>query len=332
MKERIQALVAAGGPADEAAFEAEVLALYRWQVANNPDYAAFAAGAAPRTWREVPAVPVGLFRDLALTCFPPKQARVVFRTSGTTAATSGLHRLRDTDVYDLGAALNAAVAVGPIPARGVSLVSPAPDSSLGHMCRLLAPGLKWYFFPDSGLDREAALRALQAADSPVFVPATAFAMADLLAPEDEPPAPVLPLPPGSVVMVTGGYKGRRRAVDEAELTRRVIAAFPGATVVGEYGMTELSSQLWARPLGAPFRPPPWMRVTAVDPSTGQPTDEGQLRFVDLANHQTVLAIETQDLGRVLPDGAVILRGRLASAPPRGCSLGVEEASVGPGAR
>jgi hypothetical protein len=71
-----------------------------------------------------------------------------------------------------------------------------------------------------------------------------------------------------------------------------------------------------------------MRVYAVAPGTGKPLSAGQvgqLRFVDLANQQTVLAVETLDQGRVLPDGRVELLGRLAGAPVRGCSLTREEA-------
>lgn len=329
MKEQILALVTAGGPTDEAGFEAAALALYRWQVAHNADYAAFAAGAEPRSWREIPAVPVGLFRDLALTCFPATEARIVFRTSGTTAERSGYHRLLDTDIYDIGSLAHARRCVGEIPQIGVSLVNHAPWSSLGHMCTHFCPGLIRCFSAEAGLDREAAIAALSAARQPVFVPATAFALADLLLPEDGPPLDPIPLPAGSLVMVTGGFKGRRREVVGEELTEATRAAFGPARLVGEYGMTELSSQLWADPLGAPYQPPPWLRVQCVDPESGEPAEIGQIRFVDLANHATVLAIETQDLGRVLPDGSVELLGRLPAAPARGCSLDAEVARSGP---
>ena len=328
MKAQIRALIAAGGPGDEAGFEAAALALYRWQVQHNADYAAFAAGTEPQSWRAIPAVPVGLFRDLALTCFPPEQARVVFRTSGTTAERSGYHRLLDTEVYDLGALAHARRCIGMIPEAGVSLVSHAPWSSLGHMCAAFAPGLLRCFSPEGGLDRPAAIAALRAAREPIFVPATAFALADLLLPEDEPALEPIPLPEGSLVMVTGGFKGRRREVVGEALAEAARAAFGPARLVGEYGMTELSSQLWADPLGAPFRPPPWLRALPVDPESGEPAEQGQLRLYDLANHATVLAIETQDLGRVLPDGRVELLGRLPAAPARGCSLDAEVARSG----
>ncbi len=324
MKAEIYALIASGGPRSAAEFDAAARALFDWQVAHNAEYAAFSGGASPKTWLEIPAVPVGLFRELALTCFPPSAARFHFQTSGTTGA-PGVHRLMDTEVYDLGARRHAAAVVGAIPEEGVSLVSPAASSSLGHMCRSFAPRLRWYFTPELGLDASGAVLALRAARRAQFVPATAFALAELIAPDDAPPPEPVRLPEGSVVMVTGGFKGRRRAVDEGALVARARAFFEGAAVVGEYGMTELSSQLWAANLGDPFTPPPWMRVYAADPLTGEPAEEGVLRFVDLANHATVLAVETQDLGRVLPDGRVVLLGRSLEAPLRGCSLTVEEA-------
>ena len=91
-------------------------------------------------------------------------------------------------------------------------------------------------------------------------------------------------------------------------------------------MTELSSQMWSVSPQAPFVAPPWLRAMTVDPLTGQPTSgRGLLKFIDLANHQTVLAIETRDLGEVRPDGSILLYGRLPNAEPRGCSLTVEEA-------
>ena len=331
MKDRIRAFMVSGAGRNEAAFDALALALCAWQRARNADYAAICGDARPRSWREIPAVPVGLFRDLALTCFPATDARIVFRTSGTTTGARGVHRLLDTEIYDLGARLAAVAVVGPIPAGGISLVNHDPDSSLGHMALDFAPGLVPFFSSGSGLDRAGALAALRGAREPVFVPATSFAMADLLTPLGEPPEAPIPLPPGSVVMITGGYKGKVRTLSEEALLRRIAVSFPGAVVVGEYGMTELSSQLWAAPLGAPYQPPLWMRVLAVDPATGEPAAEGQLRFFDLANHSTVLAIETQDLGVVLGDGRVVLRGRLPAATARGCSLTVEEASTRSGA-
>jgi len=128
-------------------------------------------------------------------------------------------------------------------------------------------------------------------------------------------------------MVTGGFKGRQVALDDDGLYAAIRARLKPARLVTEYGMTELSSQLWGRP-GEAYRPPPWLRVVAVDPHTGEPVPPGQpgpLRFYDLCNVDSTLGVETLDRGSVQADGGVVLEGRLEDAPARGCSLTVEEA-------
>ena len=312
--------------ADQGGFEDLALRLFAWQRQHNPDYRALCADApAPTRWQEIPPVPVGLFRDLPLTSFPPEQARVLFRTSGTTVGKRGECRALDTELYDLGARRHALACLGPLPAAGVALVPYEADSSLGHMCQDFVPGMPTFLTPERGLDLAGAWQALAQAREPLFLPTTAFALDALL---DEGPAAPLPLPAGSLVMVTGGGKGREMRRSEAELVEQTEARLPGARGVGEYGMTELSSQLWSERPGLPYRPPPWLGVQALDPATGAPLppgSEGLLAFVDLANRWTVLAIETQDLGVVDPAGRVQLRGRLSGAPLRGCSLAAAEA-------
>ena len=309
-----------GGQFDDLA-----LRLFRWQIRQNADYRAIVGGAFQRVHgvAEVPAVPVALWRDLDLVSFDVAQARLVFRTSGTTGRRGEVHRL-DTDLYDLGARRFAEHVVGPLPARGVSLVPDALDSSLGHMCRTFSPELSQRFSGVSGVDvvgARADLAHWSRAGVPVFVPGTALALAALVAAMAVP----IPLATGSVVMVTGGFKGRVAAISATELRRELVRLFPGSKVVEEYGMTELSSQMWADGPGEPLRVPPWMRVQVVDPWTGAPARRGLLRFIDLANIDTVLAIETRDEGTMLDDGRLILHGRLPGAPARGCSLTVEEA-------
>jgi hypothetical protein len=315
-RERIARFISTG----QGDFAELALALHAWQRENNPDLAALVGDAPePARWWEIPTVPVALFRDLALTSFDPSQAAVVFRTSGTTNERRGTVRLRDTELYDLGTRIHAERIVGAIPARGVFLHPDDADSSLAHMCRRFVRDAVW-LANDEGFDRDAAVDLLHSIREPSFVAGTALAFHDLL----EVDAGPFSLPPGSIAMVTGGYKGQLRGVPEGELVPAARNAFPGAQVVAEYGMTELSSQLWATPIGARFRGPPWLGVRAVDPWSGEPASEGILRFFDLANVDTVLAIETADVGRVLPSGEVELLGRLPGAEPRGCSLTIEE--------
>ncbi len=319
----------------EGDFLTLALDLYRHQVARNPTYAALAEGAQPRSIAEIPAVPVALFQSLPLTCFPPEDATVVFRTSGTTGSARGVQRLRDTTLYDLGAwrhfwgsgAEERGRPPSPVLASVASLCPTDADSSLGHMVARFASALgaapPLALFGPDGLAPDAWAR-LSALPGPTFLASTAFALDALFA---QPGA--IRLDERSLVMVTGGFKGREVRLDAPALYAAIPARLGAPRVIGEYGMTELSSQLWTRPVPAgevpgAFFAPHWMRVYTVDPASGAPTTGGGLlRFVDLANVDSVLAIETMDLGRV--DGsAVTLLGRLQGAEARGCSLRAEQ--------
>jgi hypothetical protein len=101
-------------------------------------------------------------------------------------------------------------------------------------------------------------------------------------------------------------------------------------------MTELSSQLYettlreaALSLPATSRRlcvPGWVRAEPIDPDTLQPAAPGEvglLRIDDLANFDSVCAIQTSDLARREGDGLVVL-GRAQGAIPRGCSIAVDE--------
>lgn len=294
-------------------FETLALDLHHWQASNDPIIAA-QVEAPVESWRSIPALPVDLFKRLPIgTAVRPT---AIFRTSGTTGSGRGEQRLRSTALYDLGAVAWKSHCVPDAPSTIVALLEdPAqvPDSSLSHMVGLFGDA-SWHV-------QDGKVTAPRLSNKPVFVAATAFALADWL--EQEPSA----LPSGSVLMVTGGFKGRVHRLEGHALYRAARRDLAPERLVTEYGMTELSSQLWGTPETA-YRPPPWLRALAVDPETGRPRGAGvagQLRFVDLCNLDTTLAIDTLDQGVVHEDGSVTLLGRLPDAPARGCSLTVEEA-------
>lgn len=309
----------AGFPTED--FEDLALAIHRLQRSQDPVMEALTERD-PTTWRELPAVPVDLFRRLVVGTAPPEEASVSFRTSGTTIGLRGVHHLRSTALYDLGAVGWYHKCVPDAPTDTVALLEDptlAYDSSLSHMVGLFGPAT-WHL--DSGVLTRASLdQRVRTASEPLLVATTAFALADWLS------EPVPVLPPDSVLMVTGGFKGRAHDLTEHGLYIEAERRLRPGRIVTEYGMTELSSQLWGHP-DQPYRPPPWLRVLAVSPATGEPLpfeQPGQLRFIDLCNLDSTVAIETMDEGVVHADGSVTLYGRLQGAIPRGCSLTVEEA-------
>jgi hypothetical protein len=134
----------------------------------------------------------------------------------------------------------------------------------------------------------------------------------------------LPFDPARlIVMETGGMKGRRTEWTREEVHERLARALPQAAIHSEYGMTELMSQAYARKEGK-FEAPPWLRVTIVepdDPMVDAPHGRiGRIRLTDLANLHSCPFIDTDDLGRMTPQGQFEVIGRFESADVRGCSL------------
>ena len=100
-------------------------------------------------------------------------------------------------------------------------------------------------------------------------------------------------------------------------------------IYNEYGMSELSSQAYTHGTKGLHEVPPWARVLVCDPATGREVRVGQrglVRWFDLANVDSVLALQTLDLAERTPLGFRIL-GRLARTEPRGCSLGAEDLAL-----
>jgi len=360
---RVQAFIErslGGEPAASAAgFDALAAAIARYQAARCAPVARLfrARGLDAEQITEageIPAVPCDAFRFARVAAHPPEADACVFRTSGTSlgAGARGEHALRTTATYELAALGWGARMLWPDRARLRALVlapplDDTPDSSLGFMLDRFAARLggqaSWHVRARAGhaeLDAagfERACAEARAAGEAAIVLGTSFAFVHLL---EARPDLRAALPEGSRAMQTGGFKGKSREVPADELRGQIasVLGIPASHVVGEYGMTELSSQLYETTLAealagrkaAPgfyaYAPPPWVRVAAVDPATLAPVPAGEVgiaRIVDLANVDSAIAIQTSDRIRVT-DGGIELLGRAPGATPRGCSLALDE--------
>jgi hypothetical protein len=355
LHERVRAF--ARGAPSPAEFEQLALEIAEFQRRHSAGFARLvkSRGRALDSVDAIPAVPTDAFRLTRIAIHEPALDSVCFATSGTTSSERGLHPLRTTATYaELAVAFGRrALLARDAPHTAVALAPPLddpPSSSLGFMMELFMrafdgraldgsayqPGNRerWLLRAE-GVDLVALSRAIDVAqrrDEPLLLLTTSFALVALL---DALGSELRPLPGGSVVMQTGGYKGRVRTIPPAELRREAARTFgiPEAAIISEYGMTELSSQLYegtlpGGSLAAPpgiYLEPPWLRVTPVDPVSLEPVAEGEIglaRFVDLANVDSALSIVTRD--RVCRRGPGIeLVGREPGAPARGCSLAVE---------
>lgn len=305
---------------------------------------------------DIPGVPCDAFRLARVAVHAESEDRLRFFTSGTTSGARGMHAMRVTETYrELALNFGRAALLSNQRAHHVVALAPLlddpPSSSLGHMMAMFMVDFEGcaqvdvrsserWLLDDRGIDlsglERAAWYAAQRGET-LLVLATSFALVGLL---DAVGGRELPLPSDAVVMQTGGFKGKTREIAPAELRAAVARAFRigEARIVSEYGMTELTSQLYEatvpgsvlarerRGESGVYAEPPWLRVVPVDPATLEPVPEGEVgiaRIVDLGNVDSAIAIQTQDRVRRV-EGGIVLLGRATGAPPRGCSLAIEE--------
>ena len=126
----------------------------------------------------------------------------------------------------------------------------------------------------------------------------------------------------TVVMETGGMKGRREEWTRQQVHDFLTARLGTAAIHSEYGMTELLSQAYSAGSGI-FYCPPWMKVLLRaddDPLQLSATDSGIINVIDLANVYSCSFIATDDAGKTHANGGFEVIGRTDNADLRGCSL------------
>ncbi|MFR9650997.1 MAG: acyltransferase [Rikenellaceae bacterium] len=126
----------------------------------------------------------------------------------------------------------------------------------------------------------------------------------------------------TIVMETGGMKGRREEMTKVQLHEQLCRAFGVDEIASEYGMAELTSQAYSSG-GNRFYAPAWMRVLVrdvADPFDIRMSGRGGVNIIDLASDQSCGFIQTQDMGMLYDDGSFSIDGRIASSDIRGCNL------------
>src|SRR5690606_1575872 len=126
----------------------------------------------------------------------------------------------------------------------------------------------------------------------------------------------------TIVMETGGMKGRRKEMIKEELHQILKKGFGVQKIHSEYGMTELLSQAYSVGDGL-FSCPPWMKILTRDTEDAFSYTLGKtggINVIDLANLYSCSFIATQDLGKTFDDGTFEVLGRFDSSDIRGCNL------------
>jgi hypothetical protein len=330
------------GEAPPGTFEEVALDLARVQIHDNPAYGNYCRARGVQAehlqhWREIPAVPTDAFkfRQHRLATFSASETVARFLTSGTTREVRGVHEFDDLEFYH--ASIRGAWCQLELPpirnpwfvAQHPTMV---PESSLTHMFGVLAAGAKLrhadsterWLIDATGAADPAPLVGMASGGVAVELFGTAIALLRFAETFG-----VLPLPVGSWIFETGGYKGLADAPDPDGIREKLAAGFgvPSDCILNEYSMTEISSQFYRWPHEPAHRGPAWTRIRVIDPETGCEVAHGSpgyLEIIDLANVGSVCAIRTQDLAISRGDTSFILLGRDPGALPRGCSRASDE--------
>jgi len=298
-------------------------------------------------WQEIPTVPTSAFKATKLACFPPEKAQLVFETSGTTSSIRGKAYLLDSKLYDT--SLLSAFEHYVIPDGKMKMMIAAPHHSekphsslmymLGKVEEFLGTKESVHVVEKEQFLDERCISMLQNAErlgTTLCILGTSLGLMGMLN-RLESRGLRFCLPPGSRIMDTGGEKGLKESFSREKLLERysTLLGIPTEFCVNEYGMTEMGSQFYDGTLRGVLTGeqkityhtgPPWVKTRVIDPETMREVETGQtgiLCHYDLTNLDTVVAIQTEDMGIKKDDGFYLL-GRSLNAETRGCSLTAEQ--------
>ncbi|GAC1443203.1 MAG: acyltransferase [Sediminibacterium sp.] len=277
--------------------------------------------AAVKTLTQLPALPVSFFKTHKVVTgeFEPG---LYFESSGTTQSINSRHWVKEVSIYRQSFIRTFELFYGPVENWCIIGLLPAylerQHSSLvmmvDELVTLSEHANSGFYLTEHGKLADT-LRQLEAQGQPTLLIGVTFGLLDF---SEAFPQQLK----HTIVMETGGMKGRRKEMTRAEVHDLLQKGLGVNRVHSEYGMTELLSQAYSRGDGR-FACPPWMRVLVrdeEDPLVVRASGSGILQVIDLANVYSCCFIATEDVGMVYEDGSFEVWGRLDNSDIRGCSL------------
>ena len=313
--------------ASKKEFEKTALKVFRHQFDNNAVYRDFClllqkSKDNVKTVKDIPFLPIQFFKshEVLSTAGP---AEAVFTSSGTTGMATSRHLVTDLSYYEQSFRLAFSQFYGNIEDYTVLALLPSylerEGSSLIYMVKDL---IERSNNPESGFylnDYDVLISKLTALDNSgqnVLLIGVTYALLDLIEKQS------FKLK-NTIIMETGGMKGRRREMIREELHEVLCQGFGISKIHSEYGMTELLSQAYSLGEGI-FECPPWMDILIRDTEDAlsyMPNGKtGGINVIDLANINSCAFIATQDLGKKYPDQTFEVLGRFDNSDIRGCNL------------
>lgn len=307
-------------------FEETVLRVFNFQASNVEVYQEYIQllGVNPSTVSkisQIPFLPISFFKSHKVLAkdYTPQQT---FLSSSTTGKGQSQHFAADLSIYENSFTKGLHLFYGEPKDYCILALLPSYLERTGSSLVYMADSLiKQSEHPNSGFyldELEKLAMVLQENESKqqkTLLLGVSFALLDFAA---QYPMQLK----NTIIMETGGMKGRRKELTRFELHEELKQGFGVNEIHSEYGMTELFSQAYAKQDGK-FSCPPWMKAlvrTADDPfSYTSYGKTGGLNIIDLANLYSCSFIETEDLGRVYTNGTFDVLGRLDFSEVRGCN-------------
>ena len=311
----------------EDQFNEQALNVFQFQFKNNRTYRSFCdlLNIHPsdiKHYKAIPFLPIDFFKTREILS-SSEAVQCTFSSSGTTGSVTSKHLVTNTSIYEDSFRKGFEDAYGSITDYVVLALLPSylerNGSSLIYMVNDM---INQSHHPESGFylnnlsELKSKLIDLNSRGQKVLLIGVSFALLDLVE------AHQFQLK-HTIIMETGGMKGRRKELIRTELHDILKAGFGVNEIHSEYGMTELLSQGYSKGHGV-FNCPPWMKILTRDPEDALTIQTegktGGINVIDLANINSCAFIATQDLGKITGENAFEVIGRFDNSDIRGCNL------------
>lgn len=308
-------------------FNKLALEIFKFQFENNPVYRSFCdllyrhPSDITRV-EDIPFLPIQFFKNHRILS-SVSQIEDIFYSSGTTGTIPSKHYVTDLSIYKQSFRQGFKAFYGNIKDYIILALLPnyleREGSSLVYMVNDMIEQSQQSesgFYLDNIIELKDMLIKLDSQGKKIVLIGVSFALLDLIELHQ------FKLK-HTIVMETGGMKGRRKEMIRKELHQNLTSGFGVDKIHSEYGMTELLSQAYSMGDGI-FKHPNWMRILTRDPedalSLQNKHKTGGINVIDLANINSCSFIATQDLGRVHNASTFEIIGRFDSSDIRGCNL------------
>ncbi len=308
-------------------FEKIALKVFRFQYENNLVYREFCDFLKTdyhkvKSLEQIPFLPIQFFKSHTVVS-NTNPIQETFTSSGTTGINTSKHLVTDRTLYEESYRKGFSQFYGNIQDYVVLALLPSylerEGSSLIYMVEDL---IKMTNNPESGFylhnhkELIEKLIKLDNAGQNVILIGVTYALLDLIEGQK------FQLQ-NTIIMETGGMKGRRKEMIREELHEQLCEGFGVTAIHSEYGMTELLSQAYSLGNGV-FECPSWIQILIRDTEDAltyvDAGKTGGINVIDLANINSCSFIATQDLGKKNPNNSFEVLGRFDNSDIRGCNL------------